>query len=67
MSEYKVKLEARVLGLFLNQKFTGLEVYEAQSAKEAINLAKEELRIELKKHAIDLDELEFSITDVEKL
>jgi len=67
MSEYLIKFKAVIpdnfLGLF-PRTFTGSEVYEANSAKEAMQKARDEF----KEIMLGYDEeIEFSITDVSKI
>lgn len=63
-SEYKVKFKARLKGLF-GPSGEGVEVYEASSAKEAVEKCKADF--ESKVGTVDMDEVDFSITDVEKV
>lgn len=66
MSEYKVKMRAKVTGLF-GPTFEGLEIYEAENAKDAVEQAEKEFKEGLRNHLISSDEVKFEILDVEKL
>lgn len=64
MSEYKVKLVAH-LGILNVHR--GIEVYEADSAKEAMEKARADIRENLDQHGITEDEVKIAIEDVTKL
>lgn len=66
INEYLVKFKARVTGLF-GPTFEDSEVYQAESAKEAIDMAKEQFKKEMRLHLISSDEVKFSVTDVRKI
>ncbi|BAS17595.1 hypothetical protein AHiyo8_58980 [Arthrobacter sp. Hiyo8] len=63
VAEYKVKFIARVKGLF-GPTFESVEVYEAATAAEAIEKCREDF---VRQGGIYADEVELSITDVEKI
>lgn len=60
MSEYKIKLKATVPGLFFNHTAEGVEIVEAESAKEAIE------KVKLLDDYVRYEEY-ITIADVEKL
>lgn len=65
MNDYKVKLKANVsdgfFGLF-DKQFEGIEIVEAGSEKEAIEKVSRMFRVKF-----DDDEVQITVTDVEKL
>lgn len=69
MSEYKVKLQANIEQLFGVRTISGLEIVEADSAKEAIKKAKALVLDGLSTRGIteDGDGFKVMVTDVEKL
>lgn len=68
MNEYKVKIEAQTGSIIFRETFKGIEIYEAKTAKEALEKAKSELIGMLVAEGIDVDEDNVRIIyDVEKI
>lgn len=65
-SEYKVKFKVRLKGLFSSPS-ESIEIYEASSAQEAIKKCEADFNDKAKASVVDLDDVKFSIVDVEKL
>jgi len=65
MSEYKVTVEGVVPGFFSNKVFTEVEIYEADSAKEAKAMAQAEINKD--KEEKGLSRISILVKNVEKL
>lgn len=67
-NEYKVRFRVVVpVGLFGKKVLTGLEIYVAYSAAEAIDIAKKAYEENALKEGLDIEDLPLEIVDVEKL
>lgn len=69
MKEYKVKIQATIpqfLGL-TTRTFNGVDIVEAKSAKEAIEIATKKMKHEMIVHDLEDEDVTITVTDVEAL
>lgn len=69
MREYKVKLQAVIpqfLGLS-NRTLDGVDIVEAESMKEAIEIVTQKMRHEMIVHDLEGEDATINVTDVEEI
>jgi hypothetical protein len=67
MSEYQIKMRVPTYNLLPPYHISGIEVYEADTAKRAIEMAKAEFREAISTNADVPDDLKLEIVEVMKL
>ena len=69
MSEYFVRFKATVDWFLWDRTFEGSQIYEAQSAIEAQDMARKHFKDEAHKHGIDpaWENIKFTIIDIRKI
>ena len=67
MSEYQVKFRVKIPGLLFSRQIEGVEIYEAETAKDAHKQAIEEAQASMRMSMLDTDDLQVEILDIKKI